>query len=290
MAMDTVSYAILKKKITGLASGIKSVSVGSDNKSLVFTCNDAASTQITVNLPNPINDPPLINKITLDTTTNELMYDGVKICKCDFTADQLALLKKFTTSSTDGSLLFNNDPIAMLTQAERDAITDITTNIKFNKDASGDVESVLIGGAVIKETTDPVTGDTAVKLGDVIVSGKETVTTTNTSTDGAGNPVTETVVTVKTPTDTEQTKTTDSIDSATGNSVNVVETIKGGSNGVDVGSASGTKTTTITDGTGVVVSTETEDVTYTNGIQDEWMSLSEVNDVIDGFSTLGWNM
>ena len=289
MAMDTSTYAILKKKITGLASGIKSVSVGSDNKSLVFTCNDAASTQITVNLPNPINDPPLINKITLDTTTNELMYDGVKICKCGFTADQLALLKKFTTSSTDGSLLFNNDPIAMLTQQERDAITDITTNIKFNKDASGDVESVLIGGAVIKETTDPVTGDTAVKIGDVIVSGKETITTTSTTTDGNGNPVTETTTTVKTSSATEQTTVTNSINPDNGNSINTVEVIKGGAEGINVGSASGTKTTTETDGTGVV-DTKTEDVTYTNGIQDEWMTLSEVNDVIDGFSTLGWNM
>ena len=289
MAMDTVSYAILKKKITGLASGIKSVSVGSDNKSLVFTCNDAASTQITVNLPNPINDPPLINKITLDTATNELMYDGVKICKCNFTADQLALLKKFTVGA-DGSLFYNGSPLAMLTQQERDAITDITTNIKFNKDASGDVESVLIGGAVIKETTDPVTGDTAVKIGDVIVSGQETTTTTNSYNDANGNPVAETIVTVKTPTGTEQTTVTNSINPDNGNSINTVEVIKGSAEGINVGSASGTKTTTETDGTGMVVDTKTEDVMYTNGIQDQWMTLSEVNNIIDGFSTIGWDM
>ena len=286
MAMDTITYAILKKKVTALASGIKSVSVGSDNKSLVFTCNDATSQQITVSLPNPINDPALINKITLDTTTNELMYDGVKICKCNFTADQLALLKKFTVGA-DGSLFYNGSPLAMLTQQERDAITDITTNIKFNKNASGDVESVLIGGAVIKETTDPVTGDTAVKIGDVIVSGKETVTTSSTTTDSNGNPVTETIVTVKTPTGTEQTKTVDSINPDNGNSVNTVEVIKGGAEGINVGSASGTKTTTETDGTGVVVDTKTEDVSYTNGVEDQWMTLDEVNNIIDGF---GWDM
>ena len=285
MAMDTITYAILKKKVTALASGIKSVSVGSDNKSLVFTCNDAASTQITVNLPNPINNPALINKITLDMTTNELMYDGVKICKCDFTADQLALLKKFTVGA-DGSLFYNGSPLAMLTQAERDAITDITTNIKFNKDASGDVESVLIGGAVIKETTDS-NGDTAVKIGDVIVSGKETTTSTSTTTDANGNPVNTTVTTIKTPTGTEQTKTVDSINPDNGNSINTVEVIKGGAEGINVGSASGTKTTTETDGTGVVIDTKVEDVTYTNGIQDQWMTLSEVNNVIDGF---GWDM
>ena len=288
MAMDTITYAILKKKVTALASGIKSVSVGSDNKSLVFTCNDVASTQITVNLPNPINDPNLINKITLDSTTNELMYDGVKICKCNFTADQLALLKKFTVSPADGSLIYDGTPLAMLTQQERDAITDITTNIKFNKDAGGNVESVKIGGATIKQTTS-ASGDVAVKVGDVIVSGQETTTTTNTYNDANGNPVAETIVTVKTPTSTEQTKTIDSINPDNGNSINTVEVIKGGAEGISVGSASGTKTTTETDSTGVV-DTKTEDVSYTNGIQDEWMTLSEVNNIIDGFSSLGWNM
>ena len=283
------AFAILLKKLKSVASGVKGVAVDpSDSSKLLFTLNDNSTISITI--PNPVTTVEICNKLSVDTTTNELMYDGVKICKCDFTADQLALLKKFTTSSTDGSLLFNNDPIAMLTQAERDTISDIATNIKFNKDASGDVESVLIGGAVIKETTDPVTGDTAVKIGDVIVSGKETVTTSSTTTDASGNPVNTTVTTIKTPTGTEQTKTVDSINPDNGNSVNTVEVIKGGAEGINVGSASGTKTTTETDGTGMVVDTKTEDVSYTNGIQDQWMTLSEVNDVIDGFSTLGWNM
>ena len=286
MAMDTITYAILKKKITALASGIKAISVGSDNKSLVFVCNDPSSTTLTVGLPNPINDPNLINKITLDTTTNKLFFDGNPICKCDFTADQLALLKKFTVGA-DGSLFYSGNPLAMLTQAERDTITDIATNIKFNKNSGGDIESVTIGGAVIKETTDAATGDTVVKIGDVIVSGKETTTTTNSYTDANSNPVTETIVTVKTPTGTEQTTVTDSINPDNGNSIETVEVLKGGAEGVNVGSASGTKTTTETDGTGVVVDTKTEDVTYTNGIQDEWMTADEVQSIVDGF---GWDM
>ena len=72
-----------------------------------------------------------------------------------------------------------------------------------------------------------------------------------------------------------------------GNSVNTVEVIKGGAEGINVGSASGTKTTTETDGTGVVIDTKVEDVTYTNGIQDQWMTQEEVDNIIDGF---GWNM
>ena len=175
----------------------------------------------------------------------------------------------------------------MLTQQERDAITDIATNIKFNKNSGGDIESVEIGGAVISQTTDAVTGDTVVKVGDVIVSGQETTTTTNSYNDVNGNPVTETIETVKTPTGTEQTKTVDSVNPDNGNSINTVEVIKGGVEGISVGSASGTKTTTETDGTGMVVDTKTEDVTYTNGVQDEWMTLSEVNNIINGF---GWDM
>lgn len=287
MAMDTITYAILKKKITALASGIKSISVGSDNKSLVFVCNDPSSTTLTVNLPNPINDPNLINKITLDTTTNKLLFDGNPICKCDFTDDQLALLKKFTVNATDGSLYYNGSPVAMLTQDERDAISDLSNNFVFNKDAIGNLLSVEVNGAVISQTTNPVTGDTTIKIGDIIVSGKETVTTSSTTTDVNGNPVTKTVTTTKTSVNTEQTTVTNSINPDNGNSIETVEILKGGSEGVNVGSASGTKTTTETDGTGVVISSEAEDVTYINGIQDEWMTLSEVNNIIDGF---GWNM
>ena len=279
------AFAVLLKKLKSVASGVKGVAVDpSDDTKLVFTLLD--NSVIKLSIPNPVLTVAICNKLSVDTATNELMYDGVKICKCDFTADQLALLKKFTTSSTDGSLLFNNDPIAMLTQAERDTISDIATNIKFNKDASGDVESVEIGGAVISQTTD-ANGDTAVKIGDVIVSGKETVTTFSTITDGNGNPVTETTTTVKTSSATEQTTVTNSINPDNGNSINTVEVIKGSAEGISVGSASGTKTTTETDGTGVVIDTKVEDVTYTNGIQDQWMTQEEVNNIINGF---GWDM
>ena len=278
------AFAVLLKKLKSVASGVKKVEVDPSNPSkLLFTLNDNSTISITI--PNPVTTVAIVNKLSVDTATNELMYDGVKICKCDFTADQLALLKKFTVGA-DGSLFYSGNPLAMLTQAERDTITDIATNIKFNKNSSGNIESVEIGGAVISQTTDS-SGDTAVKIGDVIVSGKETVTTSSTITDGNGNPVNTTVTTIKTPSTTEQTTVTNSINPDNGNSINTVETIKGGVEGVSVGSASGTKTTTETDGTGVVVDTKTEDVTYTNGIQDQWMTLSEVNNVIDGF---GWDM
>ena len=277
------AFAVLLKKLKSVATGVKSVSVDtSDPSKLLFTLLDNSTISITI--PNPVTTVAIVNKLSVDTTTNELMYDGVKICKCDFTADQLALLKKFTVGA-DGSLFYSGNPLSMLTQAERDAITDITTNIKFNKNSGGDIESVEIGGAVISQTTDS-NGDTAVKVGDVIVSGKETTTSTSTTTDSNGNPVTKTTTTTKTPSTTEQTTVTNSINPDNGNSVETVEVLKGSAEGVNVGSASGTKTTTETDGTGVV-DTKTEDVTYTNGVEDQWMTQEEVDNIINGF---GWDM
>lgn len=278
----TTVYGALMSKIRATASGIKKIEATADGKSLIFTCNDAANTQITVSIPNAILDPAFVNKLSVDAD-GYVCYDSKRIC--DLTDDEITLLKKFSISTTDGSLLFDNAPLSMLTQDERETISNLAQNFVFNKDSSGTLLSVEVNGAVISQTTDS-NGDTAVKIGDVIVSGKETVTTFSTITDGNGNPVNTTVTTIKTPTGTEQTKTVDSINPDNGNSINTVEVIKGSAEGVNVGSASGTKTTTETDGTGVV-DTKTEDVTYTNGVEDQWMTLSEVNNVIDGF---GWDM
>ena len=283
----TVALAIALKKIKALASGVKTVRVNSlDNTKLDFVLNDVSNTVITLQIPNPINDPDLINKITLDTTTNELLFDGVKICKWKFTDAQYDILNKFTVGS-NGELLYNNTPISGLTQAERDTINSIVNNISFTKDpTTGDVKSVEIAGAVIKPTKDSAGNTTSVKIGDVIVSGSETTTTTNSYTDANGNPVTETTTTVKTPTDTTQTKVTNKINPDTGNAVKVTEVIKGGASGVNVGTASGTKQTVETDGTGSVVSDETEDVSYANGVEEVWAAEDDVNDIINGF---GWD-
>ena len=280
------AFAVLLKKLKSVASGVKGVAVdSSDPSKLLFTLNDNSTISITI--PNPVTTVALVNKLSIDTD-GYLCYDGKRVC--DFTDDEITLLKKFSISTTDGSLMFDNTPLSMLTQQERETISNLAQNFVFNKDSSGSLLSVEVNGAVISQTTDPVTGDTAVKIGDVIVSGKETVTASSTTTDGNGNPVTKTVTTTKTPTGTEQTTVTNSINPDNGNSINTVEVIKGSAEGVNVGSASGTKTTTETDSTGVVIDTKVEDVTYTNGVEDQWMTQEEVDNIINGFSTLGWNM
>ena len=68
-----VVFAILMSKIKGLASGIRNITIGSNNQSLDFETNTGAT--INVNIPNPVNNPNLVNKITQDVNNN-LLFDG----------------------------------------------------------------------------------------------------------------------------------------------------------------------------------------------------------------------
>ena len=281
----TVALAICLSKMKKIASGVKKVESSTDGTKLIFTLNDGANTKININIPNPVTTYAICNKLSVDAD-NDLCYDGNKICKWKFTNAQYDILNKFTVGA-NGELLYNNTPISGLTQDERDTINNIVNNISFKKDpTTGDVESVEIAGAVIKPTKDAGGNTTSVKIGDVIVSGSEKTTTTNSYTDANGNPVTETTTTIKTPTDTTQTKVTNKINPDNGNTVKVTEVIKGGASGVNVGTASGTKQTVETDGAGSVVSDETKDISYANGVEELWATEDDVNDIINGF---GWD-
>lgn len=74
--MDMVLYALLKKKINGVASGVRShLVVGTD---LVLTFNDGS--QATISFPTP-KDGVSVDKLEFDETTNELFYyltDGTR--------------------------------------------------------------------------------------------------------------------------------------------------------------------------------------------------------------------
>ena len=76
---------------------------------------------------------------------------------------------------------------------------------------------------------------------------------------------------------TEYVKQTDSVDQTSGNTITTVETVSGGSDGVDVGRSDGTITTTETDSTGAVVSTDTGDIAYNNGEKEEWCTESDID-------------
>lgn len=133
-----------------------------------------------------------------------------------------------------------------------------------------------IGGVTSITATDP-SGNQYSKVGDKIVSGTKTDVTTTTTTDANGNPVTTTVTTTQTPNGTKRVTQTDSVDQTSGNTITTVETVSGGSDGVDVGRSDGTITTTETDSTGAVVSTDTGDIAYNNGEKEEWATESDID-------------
>ena len=133
-----------------------------------------------------------------------------------------------------------------------------------------------IGGVTSITATDP-SGNQYSKVGDKIVSGTKTDVTTTTTTDANGNPVTTTVTTTQTPNGTKRVTQTDSVDPTSGNTITTVETVSGGSDGVDVGRSDGNITTTETDSTGAVVSTDTGDITYNNGEKEEWCTESDID-------------
>lgn len=162
MSLDTIVYALCKKLVKSVASGIKNVAVGADNQSLDFTLNNASSTVLNIKLPNPLTPTAIdiCNKLTVDVN-GIIYYDGSPI---NFTPNQMTLLNKFSLDSKN-DLYYDGTPIAMLTQAEKDAIQDLTTEITFNKDASGDITNISIGGTVFENIVDATTGNvTGVKI------------------------------------------------------------------------------------------------------------------------------
>lgn len=146
-----------------------------------------------------------------------------------------------------------------------------------------------IGGVTSITATDP-SGNQYSKVGDKIVSGTKTDVSTTTTTDANGNLVTTIVTTTQTPNGTKRVTQTDSVDPTSGNTITTVEKVHGGSDGIDVGRSDGTITTTETDSTGAVVSTDTGDIAYNNGEKEEWATKQDVDNSYSSIlGGLGWD-
>ena len=159
--------------------------------------------------------------------------------------------------------------------------TDPTTGITTTTGSIGGVTSIT--------ATDP-SGNQYSQVGDKIVSGTKTDVTTTTSIDPSGNPVTTTITTTQTPNGTQRVTQTDSVDPTSGNTITTVEKVHGGSDGIDVGRSDGTVTTTETDSTGTVVSTDTGDIAYNNGEKEEWATKQDVDNSYSSIlGGLGWD-
>ena len=78
--MDIVTFAVLMSKIKSCLTGIASMDIGADKKSIVITTNKGA--KFTLNIPNPIDHPDFVNKLGWDDAENCLTYDG-ELIKAD---------------------------------------------------------------------------------------------------------------------------------------------------------------------------------------------------------------
>lgn len=205
--------------------------------------------------------------------------------------DGTIYIKGMSTSSTTDPMTGNTTDVFTLGGITITTVTDSGGNvISQTTDIPGGITGTTttdpttgtttttgsIGGVTSITATDP-SGNQYSQVGDKIVSGTKTDVTTTTSIDPSGNPVTTTVTTTQTPNGTKRVTQTDSVDPTSGNTITTVETVSGGSDGVDVGRSDGTITTTETDSTGAVVSTDTGDIAYNNGEKEEWATKQDVD-------------
>ena len=201
-----------------------------------------------------------------------------------------------TTGNTTDIFTFGGITITTVTDGGGNVISQTTdipggiTGTTTTDPTTGETTTTgSIGGVASITATDP-SGNQYSKVGDKIVSGTKTDVTTTTTTDANGNPVTTTVTTTQTPNGTKRVTQTDSVDPTSGNTITTVETVSGGSDGVDVGRSDGTITTTETDSTGAVVSTDTGDVAYNNGEKEEWATKQDVDNSYSSIlGGLGWD-
>ena len=218
----------------------------------------------------------------------------------------------------DGTIYIKGMSTTSTTDPTTGDTTDVFTlggiTITTVTDSGGNVISQttdIPGGITGTTTTDPTTGATTTtgsiggvtsitatdssgnqysQVGDKIVSGTKTDITTSTSIDPSGNPVTTTITTTQTPNGTQRVTQTDSVDPTSGNTITTVEKVSGGSDGVDVGRSDGTITTTETDSTGAVVSTDTGDIAYNNGEKEEFATKQDVDNSYSSIlGGLGWD-
>ena len=111
--MDVVTYALLLKKIKGVATGASSVRYNGDTREVIFTCNDG--TELSVPMPNGLTSAQIemISHMTLEGNVDDGFYIavdgervGAKTCNFKTTLDVGAL--------KSGTVLDGVDPADVL--------------------------------------------------------------------------------------------------------------------------------------------------------------------------------
>ena len=115
----------------------------------------AGGNSFSADIPEELNDADLINKITLDATNGTLLYDGNPIS--GFTQTQMNLLNKLGENA-NGELMFDGKEVNVMTPVEKENLDKIVNNVIVNEDqATGDVTVEL--GELILEAKKDATGN-----------------------------------------------------------------------------------------------------------------------------------
>ena len=155
--MDVVTYALLLKKIKGVATGASSVRYNGDTREVIFTCNDG--TELSVPMPNGLTSAQIemISHMTLEGNVDDGFYIavdgervGAKTCNFTTTVDGLAMPK--------GTVLDGVDPADVLEQM---LVAKLPPSISFTSSLAeniiyeiGDEQEVTLETKVTKQSYD----------------------------------------------------------------------------------------------------------------------------------------
>ncbi len=155
--MDIVTYALLLKRIRGVATGVSGARYDGDTRQIIFTCNDG--TKISVPVPNGLTSAQIemISHMTLEGDAETGFYIAVdgermgsKMCN-------------FTTSTTVGSLPSGTrlDSVEPADVLEQILVSKFPPSITFTSSLSesstyeiGDIQEVVLDIKVTKQSYD----------------------------------------------------------------------------------------------------------------------------------------
>ena len=205
--MDIVTFAVLMSKIKSCLTGIASMDIGADKKSIVITTNKGA--KFTLNIPNPIDHPDFVNKLGWDDAENCLTYDG-ELIKADSetTADIVSnvtcgaikpnsrvksgsslqscmeqLLVEAVAPSVSISAVISDGQTATTVREKGVPVNATSINATVTKKTS-DIKSVVWSGGIVHTESSPSTSTKTYTQSKTGIEETTTFTVTATDIDG----------------------------------------------------------------------------------------------------------
>lgn len=202
--MDVVTYALLLKKIKGVATGASSVRYNGDTREVIFTCNDG--TELPIPMPNGLTSAQIemISHMTLEGNVDDGFYIavdgervGAKTCNFKTTLDVGALKSGTVLDGVDPAdvlqdiLVAKYPPSISFTSSLAESGTyeigdtqEATLEIKATKQSYDIKKLEITSTPSFAEFTKTVTTTPWTHSGTVTISDSQTVTAKATDVEG----------------------------------------------------------------------------------------------------------